>query len=85
VRDRVAAVNARCETMDGRHHFTLDPSCKRLQSDLEQVTFADNGDLDKKTNPLLTHISDALGYWVERDFPLYRREVIGLARSRWLS
>lgn len=85
VRDRVAAVNARCETMDGQHHFRLDPSCKRLQSDLEQVTFADNGELDKKTNELLTHMSDALGYWVEREFPAVRRETIGLTRSRWLS
>jgi hypothetical protein len=85
VRDRVAAVNARCLTMDGKHHFTLDPSCKRLQSDLEQVTFADNGDLDKKTNPLLTHISDAFGYWVEREFPSVSRQTIGLARSRFLA
>lgn len=85
VRDRVAAVNARCETMDGRHHLMLDPSCKRLQADLEQVVFADNGDLDQKTNKLLTHISDAFGYWVERDFPPVTRATIGVTRSRWLS
>jgi hypothetical protein len=85
VRDRVAAVNARCETMDGSHHFRLDPSCKRVQADLEQVVFAENGELDKKSNPLLTHISDALGYWIVQDFPPVRREAVGVMRSRWLS
>lgn len=85
VRDRVAAVNARCETMDGAHHFRLDPSCKHLQADLEQVVFAPNGELDKKSNELLTHISDALGYWVVRDFPLVRQTRAGAMHVDWLS
>ena len=70
VRDRVAAVNARCETMDGKHHLRVDPECKQTIADLEQVTFLPNGDLDKKTNDMLTHVSDALGYWIHRDFPV---------------
>jgi hypothetical protein len=70
VRDRVSAVNSRFETMEGRRReFTVDRSCKRTIADLEQVIFADNGELDKKSNPLLTHISDALGYWVHQDWP----------------
>lgn len=69
VRDRVAAVNGRCETMDGQHHCTIDPSCRHLIADLEQVTFTDAGELDKRSNPLLTHVSDAWGYFVEREFP----------------
>jgi hypothetical protein len=81
VRDRVAAVNARCETMDGQRHFTVDPSCTRLIADLEQVIFEDNGDLDKKSNPLLTHVSDALGYWIHKEWPLAKpKEVVGVAR-----
>lgn len=80
VRDRIAAVNGRLETMDGRAHFVVDPSCIHLVADLEQVTFAANGDLDK-SNPMLTHISDALGYWVERCFPA--RQLIPL-QSAWL-
>lgn len=71
VRDRVAAVNARCETMDGAHHFRVDPSCVHLIADLEQVIFKDNGDLDKQ-NPMLTHVSDALGYWIHAEFPLVK-------------
>lgn len=70
VRDRVAAVNARCETMDGGRHFTVDPSCVHLIADLEQVIFEDNGDLDKKSNPMLSHISDACGYWIHKEWPV---------------
>ena len=39
----------------------IDPKCKKLIRDLEQVTFKDNGQLDG-SNRELTHISDALGY-----------------------
>jgi hypothetical protein len=68
-RDRVAAVNGRCMTADGKTHLIIDPRNERLIADLEQVTFADNGELDQKTNPLLTHISDAFGYWVYQEWP----------------
>jgi hypothetical protein len=86
MRDRVAAVNARCETMDGRSHFRVDPSCKKLIGDLDQVIFAKNGDLDQKTNEELTHISDALGYWIVRDFPIVQRPVTvgAMWAERWL-
>jgi len=69
VKERVAAVNARFETMDGAHHAVIDPSCKHLIADFEQVVFADNGELDQKTNPLLTHSSSGWGYFVHREFP----------------
>jgi hypothetical protein len=86
VRDRVAAVNARCETMDGRQHMQIDPSCRKLIADLEQVVFLDTGELDKKTNPALTHISDALGYGIHREFPVVKPIVpVGSAFvERWL-
>jgi hypothetical protein len=81
VKDRVAAVNARFETMDGQHHALIDPSCRHLIADFEQVVFAENGDLDQKTNPLLTHSSSGWGYFVHREFPpVKHRAVIGTAR-----
>lgn len=80
VRDRVAAVNARAETMDKRRHLTIDPSCVRLIADLEQVTFKPNGELDKKNESPLTHMSDAFGYWVHAVWPLQKpRIAIGSA------
>ncbi len=70
VRDRVAAVNTRCERADGTRWLTVDPSCTHLIADLEQVIFAPNGDLDKKSNAMLSHVSDALGYWIAQEWPV---------------
>ncbi len=84
VRDRIAAVNGRCLTSDGRSHMRIDPSCTHLISDLEQVIFAENGELDKKSNPMLTHISDALGYWVHQDWPPVSRTAAATAHMGWL-
>lgn len=84
VRDRVAAVNARCQTMDGKHHLVVDHSCVHLMADLEQVTFKDNGDLDKTSNPMLTHASDALGYWIVEDWPLVVKGGAAEGMAHWL-
>jgi len=83
-RDRVSAVNALCQNAAGARRLTVDPSCRRLIADLEQVIFADNGELDKKSNPALTHISDALGYWLARDFPIVHTVRAGASRVEWL-
>lgn len=56
--DRVNNINRLLS--EGR--IIIDPSCKKLINDLEKVVWK-NGDLDQKTDKLLTHISDALGYW----------------------
>lgn len=79
VRDRYAAVNSRMQTSDGRRHTTVDPTCVHLIADLEQVIFADNGEADKKSNPMLTHISDAYGYWVVREWPVVQKTTGGAA------
>jgi hypothetical protein len=86
VKDRVRSVNARLQTMDGAHHLRIDPSCRHLISDLEQVIFLDNGELDKKSNPMLTHISDALGYGIHREFPVVKPAVTvgSMVAERWM-
>lgn len=81
VRDRVAAVNGRLETLDGRRHVRVDPSCVHLIADLEQVTFKDTGELDKSA-PLLTHVSDAFGYWLEYEFSATRSVVAAIKVPR---
>ena len=83
-RDRVAAVNGRACTSDGKRHLSVDPSCVRLIGDLEQVIFDDKGELDQKSNPLLTHISDAFGYWVHREWPPVRRVGASEMHAGWL-
>ena len=65
-RDRVAAVNAVCRSATGVSRLVVDPENPELIADLEQVIYAANGEIDKRSNPMLTHISDALGYWIAR-------------------
>lgn len=57
VTDRVNNVNR----LFMEERLIINPKCKKLIGDLEKVSWK-NGDLDQKTDPLLTHISDALGY-----------------------
>lgn len=77
VKDRYAAVNGRICSADGVRHTTIDPSCVHLVADLEQVVFDDSGVADQKSNPMLTHISDAFGYWVHREWPPVRKTMAG--------
>ena len=84
VKDRVEAVNARCQTASGAARLTVDPSCEHLISDLEQVVYTDAGDLDKRSNPMLTHISDALGYWIHQAWPPVARGGVGMGHVSWL-
>lgn len=57
VTDRVNNLNRLLR--DGR--IVIHPRCKKLINDLEKVVWK-NDDLDQKTDKMLTHISDALGY-----------------------
>lgn len=57
VTDRVNNLNRLLR--DGK--IIIHPRCKKLINDLEKVTWK-NDELDQKTDKMLTHISDALGY-----------------------
>ena len=60
---------------EGERRLAVHPRCKHLIRDLERVSWkADSHDnllpqLDK-SNPALTHVSDALGYFLEAEFGL---------------
>jgi hypothetical protein len=84
-KDRVSAVNACCETMAGTHRLEIDPCNVGLIADLEQVIFGENGELDKKSNPMLTHHSDGLGYWLVRDFPVVSTIRAGGMSVDWIN
>ena len=70
----------------GMRRLFIDPRCRRLIRDLERVVWKADGhgnvgaQLDK-SDPELTHVSDALGYFVEREFGL--RAPVGL-RSEFI-
>ena len=84
VRDRYAAVNGRLCSADGRRHTRIDPSCEWLIADLEQVTFDEHGVANQRANPMLTHISDAFGYWLHREFPPVTKTTAGVAHFEHL-
>jgi len=65
VRERVTVVNAKFkQTFDGPQ-LIIDPKCKELIKDFEQVSYkADSNDVDKNKDRRRTHASDALGYLI---------------------
>jgi hypothetical protein len=87
LKDRTNCVNSRVCNACGERRLFIDPRCRQLIRDLEQVTWKTdaNGnpllELDK-SDPMRTHSSDALGYYIARAFPMqpkvgYRREWLG--------
>jgi hypothetical protein len=68
VRDRINAVNAQLRNALQQHHLFIDPCCEHLIEDLERVTWKPGTAIpDPGTDRMLTHISDALGYFIESE------------------
>lgn len=73
VRLRVNSLNARLFAGDGVIRMLVCPKrASRMVDDLDGVMTLEGtaGELDKDTDPTLTHLSDALGYYVVGRFPL---------------
>jgi phage terminase large subunit len=69
VKDRVQAMNAMLRSADGEAALYIDPRCKELIKDFEQVTYKpDSSVVDKERDSQRTHLSDALGYLVWQEF-----------------
>ena len=87
VKDRVNCVNAVLGNQAGERRLQIDPGCKQLIQDFERVHWkADpNGnalaDIDK-ADPLRSHLSDAVGYLIAREFGM---RVNGGPRSTYIS
>ena len=75
VRDRVNCVNSRLRNQAGETRLLIDPKCKELIRDLEEVSWAVDAtgaatsELNK-TDRARTHTSDALGYFTAPQFSL---------------
>src|ERR1700722_19723820 len=68
VRDRVMLANSKLRTAAGEIRLWVDPKCKELIKDFEQVSYKpDSNAIDKEKDRRRTHLSDALGYllWQE--------------------
>lgn len=70
-RARVNAVNTRLKNGAGEIHLMIDNEfAPNVTRDFEGVVLlkGGSGEIDKKATPKLTHISDALGYYIWRRF-----------------
>ncbi len=65
VKDRVTAVNAKLKNASGEVHLFVNPRCRELIADFEQVSYMeDSMQIDKDKDRRRTHASDALGYLI---------------------
>ena len=72
VTNRVNSVNKMLEGNSITPNIIIDPRCTSLIQDLEKVTNKQGTrDIDK-SNKLLTHASDALGYAIEWLYPIIK-------------
>jgi hypothetical protein len=75
-RSRVNAVNTRFRSRSGLVRMMVDPAkAPNVVKDFEGVRTlkGGSGEIDKASTPNLTHISDAIGYYVVREFPVLPR------------
>lgn len=70
VKDRVNAVNSMLENSEGEVRLTVHPSCMSLKRDFETVSWKENSGEINKSDRRRTHASDAIGYFIEYEFPL---------------
>jgi hypothetical protein len=65
VRDRVSLMNSKLRNANGEVCLYVDPKCRELIDDFEQVSYQeDSGQIDKDRDRKRTHLSDALGYLI---------------------
>jgi hypothetical protein len=85
-RARINAVNSRLLTYAGDVRFLVDGGCKKTIQDFEGVRIIEGsaGEIDKDTDSTLSHITDAIGYYVAKEFPIqkyYTAQDIALMRD----
>lgn len=84
VRGRINAMNTRLKAGDGTVRMMVDPTkAPHVVKDLEGVRLLTGGagEIDKKADPMLSHISDALGYLVAKEFPVAEPGRVGTGRT----
>lgn len=69
-RIRVNALNARLLTLSGDVRMMVDYDAKHVIKDFEGVRVSSLGGIDKKSDPNLSHITDAIGYYIHQVFPI---------------
>ena len=77
-RARVNAVNSRLRAGDGAIRLMVDPAkAPNVVRDFEGVRLlaGGSGEIDKKIDDRLTHLSDAVGYYIVKEFPVLQKAI----------
>jgi hypothetical protein len=75
-RSRLNAMNSRLQTASGVIRMMVDGAkAPHVVKDLDGVVLlkGGSGELDKKATPKLTHMSDGLGYYIAKKFPIIQQ------------
>ena len=75
--DRLNALNRMLKDSNGRIRMTVDPQCRYLIKDLEQVQRTRDGKIDK-SDIALTHMLDASSYYIAYKYPIVNRQPISM-------
>ncbi|EWY36401.1 hypothetical protein N825_27025 [Skermanella stibiiresistens SB22] len=84
-RVRVNAVNSRLLSAAGDVRLMVDPvKAPNVARDFEGVRVLEGGtgEIDKKADPGLSHLTDGIGYYIAREFPVIR-PVVGVGDLAW--
>ena len=76
-RQRVNAVNSRIKNMAGDIRLQIDGAkAPRTVEDFEGTRTIEGtaGEIDKKSTPMLTHLTDGIGYYIASKFPVIRSQ-----------
>ena len=74
-RTRVNAVNSRLKAADGGEWMMVDPAAApNVVRDFEGVRLlaGGSGEIDKRADPKLSHLTDAIGYYIHSEFPVVK-------------
>jgi hypothetical protein len=79
IRDRINAVNAMLCNALGEHRLFHHRRCQELKKDLRQVKWqrdlsGNSTGVEDKKDKRRTHVSSALGYLIDAEFSLTRKE-----------
>ncbi len=83
VLDRVASVNAKLKNARSEIGILIHPRCERLIEDLARVGFKAGTRRIDKSNHMLTHASDAVGYLIVRLWPAHKQKRICVNQERY--
>lgn len=74
--NRINAVNSRLKNAKGERRLFVNSNCKTLIRDFEQVIYKEGKREIDKSSSDLTHVSDAVGYYIDYEYSLKGKPIV---------